>query len=283
MFLRLLEQVGKARARGVGQFEDQQVLDRAPGAAQHEPAMGIGHPVEPRHQLLKQRAIPGHGADGEGRGQPSLLQGHGSVRAQPLDARHGQRHAAVRGLSRRDQPRGEPRELHLLGLGAAADRIAQHLDPAPVARTRGCGMGGIDTRRPLLLERQRQLDEARRPVAAERRGRRRLGLGQAEGRAVRHQRLRLGERHAACVERRRIEREPGEAEGLPGRGKERRAQQRLRVPVLLLEVLGPEEEPFRPDHPVAAHGAPQPCTTTRPPWPTSIFSATSAVGATLKL
>ena len=69
----LRQHVREPRPRGVGELEHQQVLDAAPGAAEHHAAVRLGDAVEPGDHLLQQLAVEGHGAGGERRRQEVLV------------------------------------------------------------------------------------------------------------------------------------------------------------------------------------------------------------------
>ena len=110
------------------------------------------------------------------------------------------------------------------------------------------------------LERQGEEHRAGGGVAADRHRLRRVhGLGDGEGRAVGEDAARRGDGDPPRLGERRIEGERAVPPALQPAGLEQPAHQRLGVAVLLLEVLRPEEETLRPEHPVAvAHAPPLP-------------------------
>ena len=131
----LRQHVREARPRGVGELEHQQVLDAAPGAAEHHAAVRLGDAVEAGDHLLQQLAVEGHRAGGERRRQEAL----GAARRRRRRAGRSARRPAAW----RSRPASRPGasstaagagDLDLLGLAAALHRVAHPLDPAAVAR-----------------------------------------------------------------------------------------------------------------------------------------------------
>ena len=79
----LRQHVREPRAGGVGELEHEEVLDAAPGAAQHHAAMRLGDAVEAGDDLLQQLAVEGSGGGDERRRQEGLVERHPAVGAQP--------------------------------------------------------------------------------------------------------------------------------------------------------------------------------------------------------
>ena len=130
-------------------------------------------------------------------------------------------------------------------------------------------MGGVEAGAAGKLQRQRQEHApagVSRPMAT---GARRVhGLGDGEGRAVGEDAAGRGHGDAAGLDQRRVEGQRPIAPALQPPGLQHAAQQGLGVAVLLLEVLGTEEEALRPEHPVAAaHSLRSRVTTSHTPRP----------------
>ena len=177
-----------------------------------------------------------------------IVQGHGPVGVQPLDSRNRQGDIACRLIARQQQFGHQPRHLDLAGLGAVADGIA-HLDHAPsVACARWFGMGGVDGGGPCCLRWDGDMDKARFGLGLHRHRRNLVrAIRHRQKRAIRQKPFGLRDRDLSGIKSHRIEIKREEAEGrlrLCGEGV---PHQPADVPVLLLQVLGTQEKPLRPD------------------------------------
>ena len=240
--------MGQTGQGAVGEFKDQQVFNRPPGAAQNHAAVRFGNAVKAGHQFLQQPGVPGHRPDGQGWRQITFAKGNRAIGTQAVNAGHRQSGITGHILAGGHKTGTQTRHLDLLGIGATPHRITgQHADP-PEARARGFGMGRINAGASGLLERNGQGDQACLAIRPDRDGRWRRGIGgDGKRRAIGEQAVRRRNGDLPGIQPRFIQFQPGKAKALQRMRGKRAAHQRFGKAILLLEVLGSEEKPFRPD------------------------------------
>ena len=248
----LRQHVGQPRLGLVGQVQDQQVLDAAAGAADHHLAVRFGDLVEAGDHLLQELRVPGDRSRGERRRQEAVLESHATVGAQALDLGHRHGRVATDRLAGCQEKRLRAGDLDLLRVGTALDRVAHGLDAAAVAGAGRLDMCRIEADAPRRLQRQRQQHRAVGGLGGDRQRPRRVHrLGDRKRGAVREDAARGLDRHLAGLEQGRVQGQRTEAEGVELPGLKGAPCHRFEEAVLLLEMLGAEEQPLGPQHPVS--------------------------------